>query len=159
MIAKEYHILDEVDKELLRLKLEKPTISYSVLAEKIGMSLQHVFKRCKDETFQKALAEYQKHAIDIVRDAKQKAARKLVKLVDSSDERVSLQTCLALCADVLPGAKFNVAHSGAINIISGIPRPELSKATVAEDGSLEGDTIDILELAKKANGHNGNGVH
>ncbi len=155
MIAREIHSLDETDKELLRIKLEQPAISYSQLSGKLGMSLGQVYKRCKEEIFQKALTEYQKHAIDIVRDAKQQAARKLVKLINSTDDRVALNACLAICADVLPGTKFSVNHSGGMTVSYKDMRSSiqeklnrLSETTVAEDGTLEGKGINIIELAR-----------
>ena len=164
------HIFDDIDKEILRLKLEKPTITLSDLSQRIGMSVNSIFKRTKDETFLKVMEDYQRTALQIVADAKERAARKLVKLLDSTDDRVAFQAAIALCADILPGSKVSVNHTGSISVNSMVPRPELSSSEVSEEGLIPGEEmIDIRKLAE-GSAHiqdpkqllppaNGNGVH
>lgn len=172
MVSVGVKLLDEVDRKLLALKLEKPGLSLASLAEEVHLNLQTVWLRVNKPNFKKVLADYQRHAIDIIKDARNDAARQLVKLIHAHDERVSAQVCLAILADALPGSKLSVNHSGAINLISSVPRPEISETEVAGDGKLlephaETETAtpvefkDILPEKKNGNGngHNGNGTN
>jgi DNA-binding Lrp family transcriptional regulator len=102
--------LDDIDKEMIRLRLERPTITYREIGEKLDLNLKQVWKRYNEPIFQRALTEFQKKAIDIILDAKAKAARRLVRLVDSENEQVAAKVCLALCADALPAIRHE--HGG-----------------------------------------------
>jgi hypothetical protein len=106
--------LDEVDKELLRLKLEKASITYIEMAEAVGLTTRQICKRTLNPTFQKTLAEYQKRAIDIIVEAKERAARKLIKLIDSENDTVASKVCIALLAAELPAQR--VKHEGEVGI-------------------------------------------
>ncbi len=116
MIRLKNRKLDEIDKELIRLKLEQPGIRYSELAERVQLSMRQVWKRVNSDQFQKALHEYQKEAIDIIRDAKKRAARRLLKLVDNKDAEVARKVCVDLCADILPVRTVGVKHSGKVTV-------------------------------------------
>lgn len=107
MIAKQIRELDEVDKELIRLKLEVPGRSLVDLAELVGFEWKAVGKRMAHPMVKRTIYEYQKKAIDLVKEAKEKAARRLIKLIDSEHEPTAAKVCLALLADVLPAAKVD----------------------------------------------------
>jgi Tfp pilus assembly protein PilE len=139
--------LDDFDKELLRAKLEQPQATLVELAARYDKNFKTIYLRTSQPLFQRTLKEYQKEALQIVLDARTKAARKLVKLIDSNSENVSARVCIAMLADVLPSEKVEINHKGQINLISSIPRPELSKTVVTEDA-----------LLLPSNG-NGNGEH
>lgn len=107
--------LDEVDRELLRLKLERPTLTLKALGQLVGMSKNKVYDRISRDEFQRALAELQKDAIQILQEAKAKAARKLVRHIDA-DERLkdqakgifaSIAACKAILAKELEPSTNN----------------------------------------------------
>jgi hypothetical protein len=108
--------LDDLDKELLRLKLEQPGRSNVDLATLTKHSWRTTIRRTSRPEFQAALKEYQKEAIDIVVSAKKEALRTIVRLMRSKDERVALKAALALGADELPAKKIDVAHSGKLTL-------------------------------------------
>jgi hypothetical protein len=109
--------LDEIDKEILRLKLKKPTISMAELSSAVGMARKGLWLRIKEEVFQDALAYHQLSAIEIITRGKQRAAQKYEQLIDSEVDSVARQVCEGFLADVLPPKNIAVAHTGTVKHI------------------------------------------
>jgi len=131
------HQIDEVDRELLRLKLRYPTRTLTELAENVGLKYTQTIKRVNREEFQLMLRAAQLDAIGVIKEAKIKAARRIVKLVDSENEMVALKAAQMLCADILPA--LNVKHSGEVkHMIETSPEQEREriKTIIAELGGV-----------------------
>ena len=93
--------LDEVDRELLRLKLERPGITYMEMSEATGLKFGMLAARTLAPQFQQELTELQGEAIDIILKAKQKAARRLTRLIQSTDDNIALRAALAILSKEL----------------------------------------------------------
>jgi DNA-binding Lrp family transcriptional regulator len=78
--------LDDLDKALIRVKLEKPAISNVELAEMYEVSAHKIGRRLKKEKLVKFLNEMQKEAIDILVGLQAQSARYLGKVVQDDNE-------------------------------------------------------------------------
>lgn len=115
--------LDELDMEILRHVLAKPTIPMMELQQLVGINRVSLWKRMGNEKFKETLREYQKSALEIIQSAREKAARKLVKLIDSKSDQVARDACRDIIADTLPAKKIAVDHTGKIVL----DKPETEK--------------------------------
>lgn len=93
--------IDDIDKELIRLKIENPSITKTALSEKLGVCRENIINRLDKDSVKKAIIELQKGALDILLEGQTKAARKLIKLLDSSDERIVLKAASEILKGVL----------------------------------------------------------
>lgn len=96
-----YADLDEVDREIVRVKLEKPNITNIDLAEMLGMHRQTLAKRLKKEKLQRQIIEAQKSALQILLEAQSEAARRLKMLMRDDNKDVSMKACKEVLKGVL----------------------------------------------------------
>lgn len=105
--------LDQIDREILRLLVEKPSRTLTEIGATIGMGFRQVYIRKTRPIFVRTLAELQKSAIQIVMDSKAEAVREIRRLAkNAKSESVRLQASMALAADVLPA--MQIKHSGRV---------------------------------------------
>ena len=97
--------LDEVDRELIRLILEVPSRTQRELGAFVGIREGAVAARYQHPVFQEALIELQRGEVEVITRARQRAARRLVRAIDSPNEENAIKVCMALLADVMPERK------------------------------------------------------
>lgn len=85
--------------------------SARIVSEALGLSTRQVELARKREAYLNARAELAKSSIQILRENKKKAARKLVKLLNSKDERVALRACESILGNDLTAPLQEVRHS------------------------------------------------
>lgn len=93
--------IDEIDREIIRVKIESPSISDSELAKRVDICRAVATKRVQKEKVQKAIAELQKSAIQTLIDAQGEAARKLVTLMRKGTEGAQIKACIEILKGVL----------------------------------------------------------
>lgn len=91
-ILDKYH-LDNVDQLLLKQMVEFPESSLRELASVVNYSVPGVRNRLLKPAFKKALSELQQTTEESLRGLAHYAIKKLKHLMDSDDERVSLDAC------------------------------------------------------------------
>lgn len=107
-VQEKKRILDAKDKEILKLKLEQPSRTMLELSELTGISWRQIATRISRPHFKRAMARAQRKAIDIILDAKERAAYRLIELIDSKDEQAALKASIAILADILPAKRLNI---------------------------------------------------
>jgi DNA-binding Lrp family transcriptional regulator len=96
-----YSELDDIDRNIIKLKLEKPGISGADIARIIGGSKERVNKRLQKEKVQDVLKQATKPAIDILLEAQPKAARRLIKELNSEDSNIAIKAAREILKGVL----------------------------------------------------------
>lgn len=143
---------DDLDKELLRLKLEQPGRSNVELAALTKRAWRTIIRRTSRPEFQAALQEYQKKAVDLVMGAKTKAVRKIISLLNSKDENIALKAAIAIAADMLPGKKVAVSTNGKILLERVLTEEEVDQRIqeiLQESGINSGVDKAVAELLAK----------
>lgn len=103
---------DLVDETIIQMRLAKPGVALHEIAAAVGLSTRAVAERWAKPKVQEAIAFYSKKVTEILREAREKAARKIVALVDSPNANVALRACEDLIADALPAKK--IKHEGGV---------------------------------------------
>jgi hypothetical protein len=145
--------LDEADHELIRLRLERPTITYEEMGTAIGLSVSGVKKRLYNPLFVKAIQELQRSALEVIMGARGEAARRLVQLIKSGHEPTALKASLALLYDLLPAQKVAMNHSGAIDTTPQMTDAQIEKRIeeiLHDAGINSGADKAISELISRA---------
>lgn len=88
--------LDAADKKLLQLMLSYPSMTNEELGSVVGLERSSVSRRTNDPKFLKALNEFYKEPLSIIEDNLRKAARVLVKALDSEDERIRVGVAIKI---------------------------------------------------------------
>lgn len=96
-----YDKLDSVDKAIINLKIEFPAITNCDVADKVGICRDSVAARLKKEKVKIALKDIEREPVEILLDARIKAALKMVELLDNPDPQVSLKACKEILKGVL----------------------------------------------------------
>jgi DNA-binding Lrp family transcriptional regulator len=92
----ERHELDAIDQRILQLVLTYPGITDKEISEEVGLDRSTVNLRKNAPKVQAALNRYLQEPIDTIRDAMKKAARVLVKALDSQNEKVRVTTAIKI---------------------------------------------------------------
>lgn len=88
--------LDEVDKAILKLKVQHPAIALSEIAQILGIHRGVVRKRIKKTQWQSAYDEFFLPAKSILEKEVTRLTRKYLKLADSPDVKVSERVIRAI---------------------------------------------------------------
>ncbi|MDA3900050.1 MAG: winged helix-turn-helix domain-containing protein [Spirochaetes bacterium] len=97
-----YSNLDDTDKDILKHKIQFPSISNTDLCTRVGISRTTLIARLKKESVRAAICESQKEAIEILIDLQTKAARTLGTLLKSGDETIQLAVAREILKSVNP---------------------------------------------------------
>ena len=111
-----YDEIDEIDREIIRVKIESPSISDSELAKRVDICRAVARKRLEKDKVQKAIETLQKSAIQVLIDAQGEAARKLVGLMRNGTEGAQIKACIEILKGVLAD-KHEVEVRSAADII------------------------------------------
>ena len=114
MMRKPRTELDAVDKELIRMKLADPALSQTELGATLSLHPRAVGKRLNNPMFKKEMAKLQNTVINLIQVAKQKAIRKLIKLIDSKEDSVAARVCIRFLADVLPEEGMTIKYPDGV---------------------------------------------
>ncbi len=90
---------DELDKAILKSKIENPAITRDKLAKEMKVGVSTIYRRFNSEKMSSALSQIQINVIDVLLDGQIKAANKLIELVDNDDPNV----CVKAAKEILKG--------------------------------------------------------
>ena len=79
--------LDELDKAIIRVKIEKPAISNVALSEMFEVNEHKIGRRLKKDKVINAISGLQKRALDIILDLQAEGARYLGKVLRDKNEK------------------------------------------------------------------------
>lgn len=81
--------LDEIDREIIRLKVETPSITNTEIAKIVGHNRNLIADRIEDHNLDKYIREAQETALQILIDGQTEAAQVLIKIVKSDNEKTT----------------------------------------------------------------------
>jgi hypothetical protein len=90
--------LDALDKRILQLELSYPSITDQEIADEIGVDRKTVNRRRLAEKYQKAIHSFLAEPIETIKASLQKAARVLVKALESDDEKIRVGAAIKILA-------------------------------------------------------------
>lgn len=93
--------IDGIDRKIIKIKVENPSISLEVLAKEVGICRENVTKRLNKDGVQQAIKDVQQTALDMLLEAQTEAAQKMIELSRSKDERIALQAAKEVLKGVL----------------------------------------------------------
>lgn len=96
-----YGELDDIDREIIRLKIASPALTMTKLADIIGIHRTVVSKRLNKEQVRAAIEELQKTAIQILLDSQAEAARRLRTIMRTGKEENAVRACREILKGVL----------------------------------------------------------
>jgi len=99
------YVLRPVDYRILELVLEFPKITDTAIGEVVKLCRQNVNKIRHKEAFIKEFNNRTDKAINIIIKNKTKAVNKIVKHIESDDDRVSLKASELIAGDLLDPKK------------------------------------------------------
>lgn len=100
--------LDEVDHMLLKHLMEFPEATWKELGKLVDRHPKTVILRYKKPAFQNALKDLRAKTWDLVERAQNMAIRRLMKLIQSKDERVALEAAKYVLQPMVNTANVNV---------------------------------------------------
>ena len=103
--------IDDVDKRIIQHLLEYPDTTQKDLANQFGYSVSGIINRIKRPAFVNAMKDMHLKTMDIYLSAQTLAARRLMKLIQSSDEQVALKACNLALHPLVNQATLNVNAS------------------------------------------------
>jgi predicted HTH transcriptional regulator len=93
--------LDDMDKEIIRLKVQNPKITDTELGKRFKVTRHTVAKHLKKEKVKFALNQLQQSALDVLLNAQSEAARRMIKHMRDTDPDISLKACKEILTGVL----------------------------------------------------------
>lgn len=122
-----HYNLDEIDRQIMKIKIQYPTITNQEIADIVGVDSQQVVNyRINRPGFQSAFAEVTATTEEHMRTAANQAARRLKRLVNDDDKQVALQAIKMALHQYLNKAELTVTAKPAM----------VFRSTIAPDGSL-----------------------
>lgn len=109
-----YAELDDTDKAILRMKIEFPTMPEKEIARRLDIHPRTIMRRKQGVMFQRALAETQKSALQLIQDAQADIARRLIKIAKYGDDSLAVSAGRELLRGVLADT-HNVNLGGQLN--------------------------------------------
>jgi hypothetical protein len=103
--------LDQVDLALIEALLVKPAAKYDELSAACGLAERSILRRVTRPRFADALTMCRLPAVDMLVKGRERAARRLLALVDSADEQVALRACLSILHTLLEPADSGMSDS------------------------------------------------
>ncbi len=98
--------LSKTQQVILNIVLEYPEMKQKEIAKKLKITAQHLSELVNKPNFIKAWNETQQKAIDIIIKNKSKAVLKIIKHINSKDDRVSLKASELIAGDLLDPKKI-----------------------------------------------------
>jgi len=89
----EKYNLNETDKKVLNYKTRFESITHQEIADILHLTRSHVTEILNKPVVKHFLKELEGNWIEILINAKEKAAKKLIKHVDSSNPAISIRAC------------------------------------------------------------------
>ena len=126
--------LDEIDRAILGCYNEDLNITPKVIANKIGIHYTNVYKRLKRPAL--AVTEVKGSLIQILADGKRLAAKKMKRLVMSSNEHVALKASVELLKADLSGETTQQQPVRFITVVN--------EVGVLESSPAPTQTIDLI---------------
>lgn len=93
--------LDTLDKAIIQLKIENPSISNIELGKRLEVHRDTIAKRLKKLKVQQSINEYQKTALQVLIDAQSEAARRLRTIMRTGKEENAVRACREILKGVL----------------------------------------------------------
>ena len=84
-----YDELDDIDRRLIELKLQTPSLTYCKLSELVGVNRFVVSHRMKKNKVRQAINDFHKSALQILLDSQNEAALVLRQQLKSKDEKIA----------------------------------------------------------------------
>ncbi|MDY6857676.1 MAG: hypothetical protein SWO11_23870 [Thermodesulfobacteriota bacterium] len=84
-----YDELDDIDRRLIELKLQTPSLTYCKLSEIVGVNRFVVSHRMKKNKVKQAINDFHKSALQILLDSQNEAALVLRQQLKSKDEKIA----------------------------------------------------------------------
>ena len=105
--------MNEIAKEIVKIKIEKPSISITDIAKELDINRVTVAEYLKKPEVKKQLDDAYENALEILLDAQTEAAMMLCKLLYSNDPRVALGAAREILKGVL---EENINHRGDFTV-------------------------------------------
>lgn len=125
--------LDDVDHALLRHIMEYPEATFEALGKVVSLSKASVYQRYKKPAFQKALADMRAETWEVIKKGQNQAARTLIKLMRSKDDKIALDAAKTLLAPILNKGELTVHQVQEV----------IHRTRFGEGGQMERDTVTI----------------
>ncbi len=93
--------IDNIDREIIRLKLSYPGISIEKIAREIGRERRSISVRLNKPEVQEILTKAKQSALDILLEAQPAAARRLRKEITNEDSDIAIKACREILKGVL----------------------------------------------------------
>lgn len=119
------------------------------LAGMTGIGLGWVEKLRASEPYKRALSDLSRPALDVLRAAKKKAAVKLIRLIDSADDRVAVKACVAILGKDLE-AKTQPTENRDLTLTIAKPVAEMTTEELRDAAADEMQRIMADDGAKGA---------
>jgi hypothetical protein len=87
----ENYELTKTDKKIFKLATEHPEFSQSEIADKLKITQEWVSRSMSKVVFKKAMADFNGSWVQTILDAKQKAADRLIELIDDRSGTIALR--------------------------------------------------------------------
>jgi len=136
-----------IDQAILKLLANDPTMSQSAIARALKVSPQYVSKRVAMPKLKAAIIDIHGTVAEVLAQAKQMAARRLKRLIQSDDESIALKaTAYALRAE-LEGAALPPGSIRFVTVVNEVGVLETKQDTI--DAELIGVRQSLPETAEK----------
>lgn len=103
--------LDDIDKIIIKLKLEEPKITNQEIADRLNMSRQTISKRFNSPEVQQELENINQMHIDRFIEIREKALTRIEELIESSEDKVAVIACREFIKSIMPQ---KIEHSGHV---------------------------------------------
>lgn len=134
-----YSDLDEVDREIVKLILERKGIKNVEISKIIGMSAEMIGRRRNKFKVQRVLEQAQKPALDLLIEAQPMAARNIIKLSRSADERISLDASKQILKGVLSDNINIIGQLNTKNEMMNVPLDDEKKKKLLQELGLKNE--------------------
>lgn len=128
------HGIDETDQKILTLLTRDRKMSHQKIADEIGISRQAIDRRIAKGAFQVVLNRMDEKTEEILARGQRKAALKLIKLLDSDNQKISLEAAKILTNPLLV-KKIELANTVTHEIIH--------RSRIGAEGQLIQEVIEI----------------
>lgn len=129
--------LDEKDREILRCYSDDLSINTKAIAAKVGLHYTNVYKRLARPAMAEAVTEIKGSLDEILRDGKRLAAKKMKRLIMSTNESIALKASTEILKAELGGEQIQQQPIRFITVVNEVgvleSQAEPIKSTVDVD--------------------------
>lgn len=134
------YLVDDTDRRILALMVRYPGIRHAAIADVVGVTKSMVGKRVGRPAFKAALQDLEETADSVLQGAAQKAARKIVKLIDAEDGNIAIQACKIALHQQLAKSQVDLSVNGKITYRTTVnPDGSIIQEALAEDARQKGE--------------------